>query len=446
MMQLKEKKSLLAALALVSLLYLPTLNYPETDDAVSYAILTNYFVEGEKYATPAHPRLPVLSILSIPLSIIAGKYVFGVKLTVFVLGMLSLIVWFYIGREFFGDTKIFPLLFLSPYLILHSAFRGLAESPLILFSLLSVFFYLKAEKNKKYYYLSGFFFGLASLSRYSGITLGIAYLIMLLFDKKKLSRAYLLSIALGFFMFSLFFINNYINTGSLVYPAYVAMLTGETSGGILPRFYAAPKFFAVLLLFSSPFYIYHFFKGIKRENLLFLVLIVVGVTFASYSGQRYRYLAPIIPFVLIVVYEGFRSSGKMKYLLILGIVSNIMIIPYLTNGYFKNFADSIYATPPVWGQVGLMNEEAVEWINDNLPQNSVLVIRHNPFWSEYIRGDITAVRYLKLKEIEAGEIYLLYDYNFDIATREYVDKNFKTMKIFEGPLKIEVYKAVRIYS
>src|SRR3972149_3554073 len=100
MMQLKEGKYLFAALAIVLILYLPTLNYPETDDAVSYAILTKYFAEGEKYSASAHPRLPVLSILSIPLSVITGKYILGVKLTVFILGVLSLVVWFLIGREF----------------------------------------------------------------------------------------------------------------------------------------------------------------------------------------------------------------------------------------------------------------------------------------------------------------------------------------------------------
>ncbi|MBU0898224.1 MAG: glycosyltransferase family 39 protein [Nanoarchaeota archaeon] len=406
-----EQISMVVVLMIIVALWLPTIGYTETDDSVVYAELAQSFASGEGYYANGEPHahhLPLFPIIAAPLTYIASP-MFALRLASLLLGIFSLVAWFYLRKEIFPKEKgpYFLLLFLSPMLVLFTFFRGLAESPMILFSLLSVLFILRAERtsNKYYYYLSGISFGLAALSRYAGVVLGVVYILWFFTERKRYNKHFIASMAIGFFIFSLLLIENFLVFGN---PIQFLSTFGEVTSSSLPLLFKMPLHFFIflpaILIMSGILLIPFVIKGIERDKSLFIMLVVFGLLFASLGNLRFRYVVPIIPFVLILAYNGYtKIKGNWRHLIVLGILLNILITPYFVSGEFKDFADNIYQTPTQWGQAGLRGQEANNWINNNVPEGSIIATRHADIWSSYFRDDI------KLVQLGEDSDYIIYD-------------------------------------
>jgi len=417
---------LIIVLVIALALYIPTLAYPITGDSISFAKATRSLAVGE---TPeSYKMLPALPFFSVPFAIVTGSPALAIRLSTLIFGIVSIVAWFCIGRELFKESRIFPFLILCPYLILFTMFRGLAEVPLICFSLLSVLFFIRAEKgDSRYFYLSGLFFGLASLSRYAGLIIGLSYVLYYVVHRRRPHTRFVLGMILGLAIFATVPVANTLAYGNPFPPAYLEKLSGsgiEQSG--IVRFFTFLPIQIGFIIAVTHLFIPHFIKGLtkmNRERTLFLIIIVLGTLFAALSGDAWRYVIPIIPFVFIIAFAGFSVSKNtwLKGLFIAGIIINIVLVPYFVSGQAKDMADTIYAGPVMWGQAGLRDSNAVTWINQNLPEQATLLITHDyastdPIWSDYIRDDINVMGYAHLPDTP-DSFYILYGYGSEDILR-----------------------------
>jgi len=417
---LRDYASFIAVLAIVTALYIPTLAYPTSSDSTAFAMNAKYYAEGDYSADVPDPkRLPLFSVVSIPLAAVTGSYMLGIKLAAFVFGIITVAAWLFIGKELFNDTKWFPFLISCPLLILYALFRPLADAPLICFSLLSVLFLLKAQKRKEYFYLSGLFFSLAVLSSYIGIFLGAAYLLIFAMEKRRPNKEFAIAVGSGFFVVLLVLLGNLAAHGSILPGAYAEKISGESSG---LSFFTRPLLILWLqmpdiLLFLGlslpllPFFVKGFFRLSKKRDLSLILLFLVSLGFGIVSGSAFRYLIMAVAFFLMISFAGFspvKNTG-LKWVFLLGIAIYLVATPYFVNGQAKELADSFVFTPPTWGQDGLRYAEAAYWMKMNLPQNSIIVSGQQQIWDEYTREDLTFLNYLGLESAHRNRFYFLYD-------------------------------------
>jgi len=430
---LREYGPLIAVLMAATALYLPTIAYPITGDSISFAKATERFAAGE--APENYKMLPVLPLFSVPLAAMTGSPLLGVILSSFAFGMLSIVAWFCIGRELFGKSTLFPLLILCPYLILFAMFRALAEAPLICFSLLSVLFFIRAERgNSVDFYISALFFGLASLSRYAGLMIGLSYVLYYIIQRKRPHNRFIIGMALALLLFASIPAANAIVHGNAFPPEYLEKIGGSgIEQSWLVRFFTFLPLQIAFILSVTHVFIPHFLKGSVsafRKNLLFLIIIATGILFAAFSGDAWRYAIPIIPFVLIVAFSGFMQldfsfSGRwLGRLFVAGILINMALIPYFVSGQAKDMADAVYAGPVTWGQVGLRNQNAVSWINLNLPEHSTLLVAYDyvsedSIWGEYVREDISVIGYGHMHQAPE-KFYMLYSQDSELILSNYL--------------------------
>ena len=91
--------SLTIVLVIILALYIPTLAYPPIGDSLSFARITENFIEGSEVET--YYCLPALPFFSVPFALITGSSILGIGLTAFVFGIISIITWFFIGKKLF---------------------------------------------------------------------------------------------------------------------------------------------------------------------------------------------------------------------------------------------------------------------------------------------------------------------------------------------------------
>lgn len=445
---LKDKRWLCLTLLAVIALFLLSLEYAETDDSLLYTLLSKSLIEGNGFNIEGKPFefLPMFSFVVIPFALLLKKYLIASKIAALFLGVISAKAWFLLGKEIFNEKRYFVLLFFSPFFALYAVFRPLSEASLICFSLLSLLFFIKAEKKPPLYYVSGLFLGFACLSRLTALALGGSYFLFMILKKKKLKKEFVLSSILGYAIFGLWLIRNYLAFNSLFYVPYGAELAAMPLYFKIPYHFA--MFSALIVMFGGIFFIPFLFKALKNFNKdynpLFILIIASTLLVTSIGNLRIRYIAPLIPFFLLLVYNGYASIKKTKmlyYLFIIGILFNIAGALYFVNGYVKDAADTIYTTPPTWGQVGLRNAEAIDWINNNVPSNSVLITRNYKIWNELFREDIITTNHKNLLTLSQNEVYLFYDYYADFVLNNYlvVENEIKLHRDF---LTQEEYKSI----
>ncbi len=422
-----DYKSLFLVLVIVVLLYLPTLLYPIDGDSISYARVAKSYIDGntpiDYFGSSAldAKRLPLFPLSSVPFALLTGSFTLGLRISAFVFGIISIIVWFFIGKERFKDKKIFPFLILCPVLITYVMFRGLSEAPLICFSLLSLLFFFRAQTNKRYYYLSGIFFVLATLSNYIGIFIGVSYILIYLLRKKMPEKELLIPLIAGFFVFSLMLALSMISGGATL---YLNKLGGGPSGPFIRLMSVVSAqlpniaLFILLSIPLMPFFIKGFLKSYRKRRYELIVLFLVSFVIGIISGSAFRYLMITAILFLMISFEGFLSSKhEWKKLFMFGIILYVLMLPCFVNGNAKEAADMVYMGPVTWGQAGFRQANAIAWINQNLPEEVTLLVPYehvdNPMWSEYMRPDINTASYVYIGNIQ-DSFYMIYNQNSDI--------------------------------
>ena len=427
--------------AVIFFAFMFTWNYPIVDDVGNYVELSKSIYENGSYSLDGEPhvkRLPVFPLISAAMVYLGFDYLHSVRVAALLLGLGSFLFYYMIIKNFiskvgrirkgFVDINLGILMYFSPLLVLYSFFVGIAESCVIFFMLGSLYFFLLAVNGKNnMYYLCGLFSVLAGLSRQVGAVIIVAYLFYLVIGRIGIKKEFIISFFAVFLTQLCWSIRSYSISSDI---------TGGYAGNIGTNLlFKLPLHFSglivVLVILSGIFYIPLLFnawklrnKDFNRMNLL-LVLVIFGILAVSAFGNfKWRYVVPAIPFLMLLYYHNFsiRRVRVFKYLVVFGIIVNLLITPYFVNGTVKNFADSIYETPPRWSQQGYDLMKCIDWVNSNAPEGSYVSSRGTDVWAGYFEG----YEYLEYQEVydqRPDIIYVIYDYRTDTSFSKRLIKN-----------------------
>ena len=230
------------------------------------------------------------------------------------------------------------LFLLSPINILYVFIT--TDTPLILFAFLSVAALYKALQHDRFgwYALSGIFFGLAFLSKYFAVLLGLSYLAYFIFSAKSREKTGgFILLFLASFPFAL--INIYWNYthcwDNILFNLYNRNENEEASLGKLAMF------LGVQIYLMTPPLIYFLFKKraafaqkIQRDRFLifFFVFMVPMAVFALLSFKKIvglHWVLGFYPALYLLLYQLLERSDLLKMLKFMTAFSALHLVPVL---------------------------------------------------------------------------------------------------------------------
>ena len=193
-------------------------------DSATYGFMARYFLKGDfikGLSIPGHPLYPLLMSL---FSLDSTHVEMAGRLLSLFFGTLTIIPLFYLVKEAIGQKEaIFSALFYSfhPYLVTYSGML-LTEATYWGLLILSVYFFWTGLKTEKVWkaVLSGFFLGLAYLTRPEGIGYVLVYLIWTVVEGGLKKKWFKRSIFIGVLILTVFIF-------VIPYVIYVHQETGQ---------------------------------------------------------------------------------------------------------------------------------------------------------------------------------------------------------------------------
>lgn len=346
-----------------------------------------------------------------PLTVAAFFKVFGISENTSVIpniifGTLIIILTFLIGLKIFDRSValLSSVFLITEKNMLAYSVVGLTEVEFIFFSLVSIYFFFSCfeNKNRGKIIVSALFLGLAFLTRYEAVLIGIAYVIYFVY-KERLAwikdKNILVAIVILFLTISPWLYRNYLVFGN---PIDIGYATGEalsTSAESMSSMtyrvsnkmigylislsiYAITPTLVMLGLAGAVFCIFE--KNEKRDFLKFisLLFLIYLVFFAFTQTWTMRYFYIFIPFVslfasycLIRIYSLIRAEDEIKAKVVVG----IMILTVLGGSSWLAVEEIRGDKTPIYTEGFSIYEENGEWIKNNLPKDSIIITNH---WME----------------------------------------------------------------
>jgi 4-amino-4-deoxy-L-arabinose transferase-like glycosyltransferase len=300
-------------MGVLTLLWLPGLQYPITSDTSVYALLGESVWRHGTFAlggVPYAKQLPLHAILSYPLSWLL-TFQLGMKVSSLLAGCAVLVTTFFLfHRSFSSSTGLLAVLFL----LFHHGFvlMTMLGSADLLFTALflgSLIAFDRAEAHPCQYLLAGLLLGLACLTRYNGIILFGLYPLYLLWKRPRDLRLpfFWASMAVAAGLFGLWFFRNFLVFGNPLYTTYASEFQEQVPSVFVEvleniRYYVNPlhNVLPILLVLS----LYGLWRFGGRRPLLVLGMLA-GMFFALLwwvKGMRFAF--PGYPVLL-----GFAAAG-----------------------------------------------------------------------------------------------------------------------------------------
>jgi len=298
---------------------------------------------------------------------IFGVNLWGIRLSSAFFGLLSIYLLFLIGRKLFSQkVGLMATGLLAANVLMVSLSRtAMQEAQVIFFILLTVYLFLKAGDNPRWYLASGAVFGLALLSKYTAIFLVIPLLIYLLFYNRSAFRKQHLygGILIGLIVFSPVVIYNlllYKTFGHFDFQlshvlaqevSYWQEVPGKEIGtmaeravGIFKNFWwYNSSVFNLLALVGLVFLMVQAWlrkKSPSASSYLLLVLIIItNLFFYLIIGPGIRFLTIIIPWLALSIALAvvWLIESKLKTIKRLGLILLSAVIiwetAYAINSY-----------------------------------------------------------------------------------------------------------------
>jgi hypothetical protein len=198
-------------------------------DSAAYGFMARYFLKGDfikGLSIPGHPLYPLLMSL---FSLDSTHVEMAGRLLSLFFGTLTIIPLFYLVKEAIGQKEaIFSALFYSfhPYLVTYSGML-MTEATYWGLLVLSVYFFWTGLKKEKVWraMLSGFFLGLAYLTRPEGIGYVLVYLIWAVVEGGLKKKWFKRSIFIGVLILTVFIFGI----------PYVIYIHQETGGWLISK-------------------------------------------------------------------------------------------------------------------------------------------------------------------------------------------------------------------
>ncbi len=315
---------------------------------VDYVASTNmqstpvtWFPEAKWWqALSFHDHPPLIFIIQKIFFSIGGINIWSARIPFLIAGMFSVFLGYLVAKLLFGEIAgLFSALFLavSNYAIWASR-TGYIDGFLMLWILLSIYFFLKAERRPINYIWWGLFLGLGALTKYTFLFILPLFGAMLLWRKKDFWQKYFyFGAILFFFLISPIVIYNImmrIDRGH--FDASISTIIGESPKDfkVLQRetnkninIFAAAKYalaknssygFQIAILVSLIVFIYEMRRKALRKKGLFVAggLILAMAAFSLVGGEK-RFGVILLPFLALIFGFGvswvFESRNVIKY-------------------------------------------------------------------------------------------------------------------------------------
>jgi len=327
-------------------------------DVIRILLLGENLSQGFGYTLFGHPEEKVPPIYPL---IIAGAYLIGgttYQSTIvpsIIISSLTVIPVYLIGKKLSNDhSGIIAALFVAanPVLWLFSGIP-MTETIFVFFTLFALYF-LSLRKEIRNQFLGGVFTGLAYLSRYTGIFILFAYILILIFNiiKRKYTRDLLIAfiwVIIGFLIVTFpWFLRNTIVFGTPMGFGFVGLWRDPVASGIsgqytdinmleyfqthsaleiLSRSFQGLIFYSIISVFAVPITILIFaipgvyFLGIKENSRLIYVYFILHLFFFAWFPTRLpRFLIPLIPlislFAAVSIARIFNSQRHWDFLVL----------------------------------------------------------------------------------------------------------------------------------
>src|SRR3989344_2113464 len=298
---------LLGVSAALFLLWLPNMRYPLVSDSMQYAHLSRNFWTTGSYQLdgvlhPYHmPLFPIASYWSIALFGMND----GLKIASLLYGMVMYALIFFFVRSLRPSERLTPFLTVSFLLLSFPTVwllsLGNADTFFGILFFATLIIYGKAEKNPRWYLLSGLLIGLASLCRYPGLTLlPIIGLHALLTRHSHLrSPSFWIQFAIAIAFFSLWPLRNFLLFDTLATGHFANEFQREgTWVSYLVRnllYYFNPVYSIMLMALPAAWGLIRFGK----RHLLAMLAIPGSMFFAFlYHAVTVRFMVVTIPLLL----------------------------------------------------------------------------------------------------------------------------------------------------
>ncbi len=402
-----DKKDVLIILCLFMLAFLtklPTISYPVMGDSASYAELTESIVYNHTYSSPVssgnnlpHDQYPPLYPLSSSIFLMLSKNVIlSLKLSTILWSSLAIVLVYVFSRKIkfnrFESTIASLLVLFNPWFFYFAGVQACSEGLAVFLIMLGIFMFM-FRKNKICYSISGLSFGLAIITRYTSAVFLLPFLIycFIMILKKKnikdnLRFAFLSIMPVGIWLIRNLLVFNrilpggYMNTAasldrSLFY--FVSNLAKQL-------FVITPVALTILFPFAI-IGIINIFKEKKLVWKLFLAGCCINYLLFSWwyaigITVMLRFFIPAIPLLTVLSVKGLFSIKRISYntkkmIMAVTLIVFIFATMFLNYGFFKDKTDNIIKLRPIYTQKSYHRAQAIDWINNNVPENSIVISR-----------------------------------------------------------------------
>ena len=228
-----------------------------------------------------------------------------IRLLLAILSLLTIYYGFKITQKlspYEKDAKLVGLLLTFLFFFPVFSVRSLVEMATIPFVLMSLFYLLKTENSKKYFFIAGLISGVSICIRFQSGLFPVGIGLVLLYRKQLMP--FLWYFLGNVFTFSL--VHGFIDWYFWGYP--FAEIKGYIDYNITHRYdYITLPWYNFLLVLAgflippiSLFLLIAFFQSWKKYTLLFFPAFIFLVFHSYFPNKQERFILPMIPFVIIL--------------------------------------------------------------------------------------------------------------------------------------------------
>ena len=450
---------LAAVVILASVLLFVNLGRPDIqhDDATYSFRALGYldYMSSQLQTTPVHwfDQAPAWAELSFhdhpPLTFIIqhsffklfGFSVFISRLPYALAGVGSVLLLFFVVKKMYDDKVAFLAALIFSVLTIHAWTSRIAylEPIALFFILLTVYFFILAREQEKFWLLFGLFLGLTLLTKYTVLFIVPGFLIYLLIYHRKtlLNKYFILSLVLAAIIFSPVVYYNfkmYQARGHFDLQLSVLFNQDRSDWPGISRSSAGVDFFGnffrifkdLFAITSLPMYFmlvtltaYGVFKSFSTRrqnhaNLLFFFFLLFGLILISSTGSVVRFNYLLVPFIVIIsawaildVYQNYvkgKVNQKTKT-----IIFSLIIVAVIIFELFYNLNTNVLAKP-----IGEKTRaySAYRWENGGFNQLETYLI--NQGLNFKIVNQVNSLKDLSFNADElGGKDVFVYDPNLD---------------------------------
>lgn len=387
--------SLLLISATIFLILALNLNTQWAQDSHWHLSLAKSFAAGNGYSFDGtdfpHGKYPLgLTLLMLPFQLILQNIQIAGLAMMGIITLLSVFLVYKIGS--ISDKKIGLLA--AAFLVFHNLFvfnsvSVMTETPFMLFSLTSIYFFIKGFEKEKFFLPSMICFSLASLIRYDGFFLVPVFLIYTYTKRKKLKNLDLNYVLLGALSVAIilgsWFIRNWIVFGNPLSSAYTSEVDAFNLLKYLKFLFLFPKTGYIFSAFSLAG-IYFFIKENNSKLKPYLIWLLIYLGLHMYWSHRVlRFYVEVLGiFCILAAYGVFGIAKILKSKKKTKIFISVVLIFFILSQ-----AGLFFFWPE--GEAGIITlnrydsiREISEYANQNLPDDAIYAVYDLAVYNLYL--------------------------------------------------------------